>query len=82
MLTFAQIDISSVKGSGKSGRVMKEDIMAYVSGKQTSTVSSTAGAELNNVAPKVAFTGIDRTVPISGFTKAMVRTMTAANVSN
>lgn len=80
--SLVQIDISLVKGTGKSGRVMKEDILAHISGKQTSSMSPSAGAQPNNVAPKVVFTGTDRTVPITGFTKAMVKTMTAANVSN
>ncbi|XP_034239863.1 lipoamide acyltransferase component of branched-chain alpha-keto acid dehydrogenase complex, mitochondrial isoform X2 [Thrips palmi] len=73
-----KIDISLVKGSGKSGRVMKEDILAYISGSQASAAPSTA-AQTNKVAPSVVFTGTDRTVPIQGFTKAMVKTMTAAN---
>lgn len=74
-----KIDISSVKGSGKSGRVMKEDILAFISGKQTETASPTVGSQSSNVAPAVVFTGTDRTVPITGYTKAMVKTMTAAN---
>lgn len=32
------VDITQIKGTGKDGRVLKEDVMAYISGKCTTTV--------------------------------------------
>ncbi|KAJ1525856.1 hypothetical protein ONE63_009050 [Megalurothrips usitatus] len=77
-----KVEISKVKGSGKSGRVMKEDILAYIAGKQVSSSSppsSQAQPSTSQRAPVPAFMGADRTVPISGYMKTMVKTMTAAN---
>lgn len=85
MNLILQVDLSLVKGSGKGGRVMKEDILAHVSGKNSSRQTTAPTTSFNSTASsgnrKVVIADPDRTVPIKGYTKAMVKTMTAANVS-
>lgn len=36
-----EIDLSNIEGSGKDGRILKEDILNYVSGKDADTEPST-----------------------------------------
>ncbi|XP_052121484.1 lipoamide acyltransferase component of branched-chain alpha-keto acid dehydrogenase complex, mitochondrial isoform X1 [Frankliniella occidentalis] len=76
-----KVDLSSVKGTGKGGRVMKEDILAYIAGNSTSKKSIPSARPPIITAPMIPSTasGDDRIVPITGYTKTMVKTMTAAN---
>lgn len=69
---------------------MKEDILAYVSWRdqQIPSHSRPPAFAVDQAQPLPAsMTGataamaVDRVVPITGYTKAMVKTMTAANVS-
>lgn len=62
-----QIKITDVKGTGKQGRVLKEDILAFVDAK--------------NGPSKAAYVALqDRVEPIKGVMKGMLKTMTAALV--
>ncbi|XP_039623228.1 lipoamide acyltransferase component of branched-chain alpha-keto acid dehydrogenase complex, mitochondrial [Polypterus senegalus] len=92
------IKLSEVVGSGRDGRILKEDILNYLS-KQTGAIlpptpeivpppprPTPAAPQPHDKAPlkptpvsvKPVFTGKDRTEPLKGFQKAMVKTMTAA----
>ncbi|CAG9127021.1 unnamed protein product [Plutella xylostella] len=80
-----QVDLSTVKSTGKNGRIMKEDILSHLNmSSDTSNVvpaASFVAAETIPVAVAKASAVLvkeDRTVPISGFTKAMVKSMTEA----
>ncbi|XP_033884130.2 lipoamide acyltransferase component of branched-chain alpha-keto acid dehydrogenase complex, mitochondrial-like [Acipenser ruthenus] len=92
------IKLSEVVGTGRDGRILKEDILNYLS-KQTGAIlplsptpeivppppqARTAPPQpKDKTLPKPAvtkpvFTGKDRTEPLKGFHKAMVKTMSAA----
>lgn len=64
------IDLTQVEGTGKDGRILKEDVLAYMKDPSTSRVPIIQ-------APTLALH--DKTEAIKGFRKAMVKTMTEAN---
>lgn len=88
------VDLKNVQGTGKEGRVLKEDILAYVSGMK----SQPAAAKPVKAAapspptpsgpppppailpPLVSKALPDKKEPIKGYTRTMIKTMTAANV--
>ena len=90
LLFTLQIDLIMVKGSGKGGRVMKEDILSYVSWQNQQIPSHSRPQAIVMSPPEpshqpqsaTSVVGMsDRVVPITGYTKTMVKTMTASNVS-
>lgn len=67
-----QIDLSNIKGSGKDGRILKEDVVKYMQkdeNKKQQTATKILQADT-----------ADRIEPIRGFQKAMVKSMTEALV--
>ncbi|KAF9360976.1 hypothetical protein BGX26_006742 [Mortierella sp. AD094] len=69
------VDITLIKGSGKGGRVMKEDVMAYLaSGRQSTATPKAAPA----AAPAKALVAVgeDKVLPLSMIQKAMFKQMT------
>ena len=68
------VDISQVPGSGAKGRVLKDDIHAFVNGSQASTSApATAAAAARTAAP--VSTGGTRVEPIRGVKAAMAKAM-------
>ena len=78
------IDINLVPGSGKNGRVYKEDIARFVSGEtQQHAVVETKPASTNNTASvvqaaKAVTSGGTRVEPIRGMKAAMAKQMVAS----
>ncbi len=76
------LDLSQVPGSGKSGRVLKEDIHAFLAGETSAAVSSPAGQPNTPAspvqAPVLRASGEDRVEPIRGIKAAMARQMMAS----
>lgn len=88
------VDVSKVRGTGKDGRVTKEDILKHVESKGASSVAPAAPpAKASKPAPAseptapaaapakpVVFTSLaeDKKVPIRGLQRAMVKSMSAA----
>ncbi|XP_020855505.1 lipoamide acyltransferase component of branched-chain alpha-keto acid dehydrogenase complex, mitochondrial isoform X3 [Phascolarctos cinereus] len=86
------IKLSEVVGTGKDSRILKEDILNYLA-KQTGAIlppspkseiippllksETIQSIPVPVLKPKV-FTGKDRTEPITGFAKTMVKTMSMA----
>lgn len=91
--TEHNVDLKNVQGTGRDGRVLKEDILAYVSTKGSKQFPSAVQASPPKTAPVPApqpsaapiMPPINRALPdrkesIKGYTKTMIKTMTAANV--
>jgi 2-oxoisovalerate dehydrogenase E2 component (dihydrolipoyl transacylase) len=84
------LDISSILGTGKEGRVLKEDVVAYLDSqaqakknllpkpvvKSQAPPTQPTRPPVSKVAPKpVVVSGQDRTEPIKGIMKAMTKVM-------
>jgi 2-oxoisovalerate dehydrogenase E2 component (dihydrolipoyl transacylase) len=61
------IDLAKIQGTGRGGRVLKEDLQAYAAERDAGTASA---------APAPAPTGEDRTIRLDGFRGRMFKTMT------
>ncbi|KAJ3156517.1 hypothetical protein HDU89_004299 [Geranomyces variabilis] len=80
-----KVDLAKISGSGPSGRILKGDVLAYVSGTATSVSASSASASkpptpTKSKAPAPATPSGpvegDRTVPLGAIQKAMFKAMT------
>eukprot|EP00049_Salpingoeca_infusionum_P018211 m.356227 g.356227 ORF g.356227 m.356227 type:complete len:485 (+) comp17474_c0_seq1:44-1498(+) len=85
------LNIDDIVGSGKNGRILKEDVLDFLEGKTskkpaaqqqapaaTATTASTTPLPNAPPAPATSLQAEDVTVPVTGIQKAMVKSMTAA----
>ncbi|CAO3695167.1 unnamed protein product [Umbelopsis ramanniana] len=66
------IDITQIQGSGKNGRVLKEDVVAFAANGSAPETPAVAAPKV----PSEANVGPDKTVSLTGLQKAMFKTMT------
>jgi pyruvate dehydrogenase E2 component (dihydrolipoamide acetyltransferase) len=75
------VKIQAVSGSGKNGRVVKEDIDAYLSGDQPSAENQTEAKEekttssASTSAPAASSEELEERVPLKGIRKAIAKAM-------
>ncbi len=75
------VKIQAVSGSGKNGRVVKEDIDAYLSGDQPSSENQTEAKEekttssASTSAPAASSEELEERVPLKGIRKAIAKAM-------
>ncbi|KAI9501228.1 2-oxoacid dehydrogenases acyltransferase-domain-containing protein, partial [Coemansia spiralis] len=71
------VDLQFVPGSGKDGRVLKEDVYRYIERKANSTANaSSASATTLLSSASVVVTGEDQIVPLQPIQRAMFKSMT------
>lgn len=71
------LDLTAVSGTGKHGRILKEDVLKYLEEPKRPAPSKTPTILRNN---EKAPDELQKVEPIKGFTKAMFKTMTEALV--
>ncbi|CAK1553650.1 unnamed protein product [Leptosia nina] len=77
-----RVNLSEIPATGRNGRLLKEDLLSYlnISSDKSNEVPEFANipAPTAQVAPKPEVILEDKIVPVTGFTKAMVKSMTEA----
>ncbi|KAI9302838.1 2-oxoacid dehydrogenases acyltransferase-domain-containing protein [Cunninghamella echinulata] len=68
------VDLSKVIGSGSEGRILKQDVLDYISGKQATPSPSTTAAT-STINTTMAGPG-ERSEPLTAIQKAMFKSMT------
>jgi len=66
-----QLELSLIKGTGKQGRILKEDVLKYLKSKDVPSFKQ------QSIIPVK-----DDTIPLTNIQKVMVKTMTEAMVRN
>ena len=76
------MDIALVPATGKFGHVLKEDVLRFLeSSEAPAAAAPTPTTPMAPVTPPpMLVSGEDRTVPIRGYARTMVKTMAAANL--
>lgn len=80
-----KVDLREVKATGKNGRILKEDMLTHLNiNAETSNkipdISTVTAIEIpvHQAHAKVEMVLEDKVVPVSGFTKAMIKSMSEA----
>lgn len=92
------MNLNTVKATGRNGRILKEDILSHLnidsdgsnevpvltSAKEVPDLTSVKAMAIPiaRAQAKIEVLLEDRVVPVTGFTKAMVKSMTEAMVRN
>lgn len=83
-----KVDLSTVNATGRNGRLLKEDLLSYlnISADKSNDVPKsdfsveTISIPVTEASAKAEILLEDKKVPVTGFTKAMVKSMTEAMV--
>ncbi|KAL9237699.1 hypothetical protein vseg_012219 [Gypsophila vaccaria] len=70
------VNVSDIKGSGKDGRLLKEDVVKHAGGKDAHRMSTFFDHSNQSVFENLSYE--DKVVPLRGFQRAMVKSMTMA----
>ncbi|XP_013141448.1 PREDICTED: lipoamide acyltransferase component of branched-chain alpha-keto acid dehydrogenase complex, mitochondrial isoform X1 [Papilio polytes] len=80
-----KVDLGTINPSGRNGRILKEDVLAHlnISADKSNEIPSALSVEAKPMPISIGSVKIeeileDKIVPITGFTKAMVKSMTEA----
>lgn len=74
------IDIDDVKGTGKEGRVLREDVLKYAASKDASLNAMLGEEEKHHgVSAAYGLDDLDKTFSLRGFRRAMVKSMNLAS---
>uniref|UniRef100_A0A7E4ZS76 Dihydrolipoamide acetyltransferase component of pyruvate dehydrogenase complex n=1 Tax=Panagrellus redivivus TaxID=6233 RepID=A0A7E4ZS76_PANRE len=70
------LKLSQISGTGKDGRVLKEDVLRFLGQIPPASSESTPTKPASSpVAPVTIVKGEDKVVPVRGYTRAMVKSM-------
>ncbi|EFO86267.1 hypothetical protein GCK72_005676 [Caenorhabditis remanei] len=78
-----KVKLSDVRGSGREGRILKEDVLKFLGQVSADHVSGSTNIRTTHQAPSPGAKSYeplkeDVSVPIRGYTRAMIKTMTEA----
>jgi 2-oxoisovalerate dehydrogenase E2 component (dihydrolipoyl transacylase) len=74
-----KVDMAKLTGSGPKGRILKQDVLAFLSGKSAAPCPAKSASTPEVLPKSVATSAQDTVVPIRGIQRMMVKSMTAAN---
>ncbi|KRX16246.1 Lipoamide acyltransferase component of branched-chain alpha-keto acid dehydrogenase complex, mitochondrial [Trichinella nelsoni] len=72
-----KINLSEIKGTGPGGRILKEDLLNVISAKVDANVDASEDEKKSLSTTSASIE--DQVIPIRGYRRAMVKTMTSAN---
>eukprot|EP00252_Welwitschia_mirabilis_P020818 TRINITY_DN5185_c0_g1_i6.p1 TRINITY_DN5185_c0_g1~~TRINITY_DN5185_c0_g1_i6.p1 ORF type:complete len:450 (-),score=94.15 TRINITY_DN5185_c0_g1_i6:188-1537(-) len=72
------LSVDDIAGSGKDGRVSKEDVLKYAQGRDSRVASTVTEQTCDDHKPRESLVHHDKVISLRGFQRAMVKTMSMA----